>query len=243
MKVFLHGSNAAGGVYQTDAVTFDGVNDTLSENAGNFFNDKRALLSVWVKLNTTPPLNWPRVISDAGITLQRTGAGEDWELTFWSAGSFQEARFVMTHSSTDTGWHHIMANINSNTQDVNCYFDGVAQTNLASGPALDVFLSFGGVEFVAAHVSSASASVADFYWTVSDDIDLSVAANRLKFRSASGKPVFLGDTAELPTGLSGIMFFKGNASVWNTPDNTGSAADIDFVMTGAVTDSATSPSD
>lgn len=71
---------------------------------------------------------------------------------------------------------------------------------------------------------------------VDGDIPL---ATRRKFFDASGKPVYLGESGEIPTGVAPAIFFSGNATGFATNRGTGGA----FTLVGALTNASTSPSD
>lgn len=71
-------------------------------------------------------------------------------------------------------------------------------------------------------------------------IDFSVEANRRKFISASGKPVYLGANGELPTGTAPLLFFSGDADHIGTNRGT---SPLTFVTNGTLTNASTSPSD
>jgi hypothetical protein len=83
-----------------------------------------------------------------------------------------------------------------------------------------------------------SADVADLYINFAASLDLSVVANRRKFISAAGKPVFLGADGSLPTGSPPAVFMSGPTADWHTNKGAGGG----FTENGALTDGAVVPS-
>jgi len=63
---------------------------------------------------------------------------------------------------------------------------------------------------------------------------------RRKFITADGKPVFLGDDGELPTGVSPVVFLSGDETEFATNRGTGGAFTVEA---GALAAASTSPSD
>jgi len=88
-----------------------------------------------------------------------------------------------------------------------------------------------------------NACFAEVYFAPAQYLDLSVVANRRKFISASGRPVYLGADGSRPTGTAPIMYQRladgAAASTFATNLGTGG----DFTITGTLTTGSTSPSD
>lgn len=157
-------------------------------------------------------------------------------------------------------WHHISASWNyvfpAVAGNISMYVDGVVQVdgvngcNLSQG-ATDENLAyaakgnswtqgskslnfdtgdFGGPRFF-------NGCVSNLYFNIDERVDLTVQANREKFRTGAGKPVYLGATGQLPTG-SQPAFYAENGEL-NT--NEGYAEDLPVVL-GTVTDCSDAPS-
>lgn len=81
-------------------------------------------------------------------------------------------------------------------------------------------------------------------WFDTTWMDLTVTANRRKFRSAAGQPVFLGTQGQIPTGSQPLIYCslptKG-LSVASFATNRGSGGG--FTITGALDIGSSSPSD
>lgn len=75
--------------------------------------------------------------------------------------------------------------------------------------------------------------MADLFFT-NQFLDLSVPANLAKLCTASGQPVYMGDTAQLPTGTQAKVAFSGNAAHWMAGNGRGSLGG--WTPTGTLTD-------
>lgn len=69
-------------------------------------------------------------------------------------------------------------------------------------------------------------------WFNTEYLDITVQANREKFRSSSGHPVNLGSNGSTPTGNQPLLYFHKQVPNWH--DNSGSAGA--FTMTGTLVD-------
>lgn len=69
-------------------------------------------------------------------------------------------------------------------------------------------------------------------------MDLTIQANRRKFRTASGRPAFLGADGSLISGSQPIVYLKGTGAAMNV--NSGSAGN--FTVVGDLTNPTTTPS-
>lgn len=70
--------------------------------------------------------------------------------------------------------------------------------------------------------------LADVYFAPGQYLDLSVEANRRKFITAGGEPVFLGATGSLPTGTAPKIYLRNPPASFGTNSGNGG----DFVITG-----------
>lgn len=73
--------------------------------------------------------------------------------------------------------------------------------------------------------------------------NITVKANRRKFISANGKPVFLGTDGSKPTGTPPIVFLSQQRNDTPNTFNINRGTGGDFTITGTLTESTTSPSD
>ena len=80
--------------------------------------------------------------------------------------------------------------------------------------------------------------LADFWVDVGTYLDLTVAANRRKFISATGQPMYLGPDGSLPIGKKPDLFFTGDADDWHTNKGAGGGG---FTENGAIEDALDRP--
>jgi hypothetical protein len=139
-------------------------------------------------------------------------------------------------------WHHVALSFDlavagarhmmiDGVEDVDYFTHGDAALDVAAGDGCSIGAPVGGAENWRYQGDIADVFIASQY------IDLSVAANLQKFRSAAGKPVNLGGDGSEPLGVVPEICLKGPASAWGT--NIGSG--VDFTRHGTFTD-ASSPS-
>jgi len=116
----------------------------------------------------------------------------------------------------------------STDEDIGWAARGNAWTQGSAGANFDGG-GFGGPRFF-------DGCLSNFYLNIDEHLDITIQANREKFRDGSGNPVFLGADGSIPTGNQ-PAFYAANGEL-NT--NDGYAEDLP-VITGAVTDCADAP--
>lgn len=86
-------------------------------------------------------------------------------------------------------------------------------------------------------------ALAEFYFAPAQYLDFSIVANRRKFISGGGKPVFLGSDGSLPTGIAPLVYqhLADGEAVANFATNRGSGGN--FAISGTLDTASTSPSD
>jgi hypothetical protein len=231
--------------YEANAVRFDGSNDYLNRGADLTSNadSKLGIISFWYKFaggDGSLMRIWTSHDGPSDVALQK---GTDNKFKFLLQGA--SASYLDLRSSTaytaDGTWHHLMAAWDVGNAVSYLYVDG-------SDDKDEVLNIDGTIEYVktdhqmGANQSGASKidwEVADFYFNTAETIDLSSASNRLKFRSAAGKPVDLGiDDGSKPTGSQPIVYFANPTATWHTNLGFGGG----FTESGELTDAADSPS-
>lgn len=85
--------------------------------------------------------------------------------------------------------------------------------------------------------------ITEFFWEQTQYPDLSVEANRLKFRTAQGKPADLGPGGIFPFGVKPTVYLTGRHPSEPARFALNYAANGDFTFNGTPTFSATGPSD
>lgn len=190
-------------------------------------------------------------------TAPQTG-GTTFIMNLFSTGG--QTGLTMGHAGGMVGgqWHHFLYSW-ENTFPVDApnhltvffdgvqSFDGVGGANLAQANVdLDLAYASKGNSWTQGSRSQnfdgggnerfLNGCLSNFYFNIDERIDITVQANREKFRSALGEPVFLGVDGSIPTGNQ-PAWFSANGEL---NPNAGYAEDLP-VITGAVTDCATAP--
>ena len=238
-----------GGRYQARAVTFDGTNDYLTRG-GDFTGNadgKLGIVSFWVKINN----NQTNVFYDNGATGQQyffCDAGGAFQLEFENSGGTNTLAINSAGGLflAANGWKHVLASWDVGNGLARLFVDDVEQSNagfITNNNTIDYTDSS---HFVCADTGSGNrlnGDIADFYFNNAEYIDLSIEANRRKFISSAGKPVYLGNNGELPTGTSPRLFLSlaQGAAVSTFATNKGTGGGM--TITGTLAEAATSPSD
>ena len=201
---------------------------------------KVGIFSIWFK-NTalTGGNNW---LGEA------SGAGTD--LLFSATNEFRvdigpvDVR-GLTVFTVDGLWHHVLTSWDLSVPEANYYRDGVDDKNIIS--IVDSTIDYTSIAWALGaraglNSGNINADVAEYYFNTMDYLDFTVAGNRALFRTAEGKPAFLGTNGELPTGTSPLIYFNGDAATYNAGHNLGTGGDFAFEQ-GSVIDASSSPSD
>lgn len=231
-----------------DAAVFDGTNDYLTRGGEltGLSDGKAGTVSFWLLMNGGDGVA-QRVISstNARFTVARS-AGNQINVTGRSSvpGVVLENRSTSTIVAA-TGWTHVMASWDLAASASSMWFDGVQET-LATDTKVDTAIDYTDTEFsIGGHTAGTllcNASIADL-WFAGSYIDLTVAANRLKFLRADGKPEFLGDDGSIPLGTAPAVYCRLQDGEAASAFAVNRGAGGGFTVTGALTSDATSPSD
>jgi len=240
------------GSYNPNAVRFDGVNDRLNSDALTGASDsKRWTGSFWFRTDSNANME----IFD---TDQTAGGGD---LSFILNQSVTDRIEVQASNSADTSilylrtdsfsglddgqWHHVMWSVDMNdSAKRHLYLDGVAGTLSAITWTNDLidfdtnatnWLIIGRNNLGADYIGD----LADFWMDAGTYIDFSDEANRRKFTSASGMPIYLGPDGSIPTGAQPDIFLSGDTVNWHTNKGSGGG----FTENGALTTASSQPGD
>lgn len=236
---------AAPAGYITTGVKFD--QDRVESNGSltgpNMGDGKLFTCSFWFRRPASGTAG--RFYHNQGARLEIRWSSD--QIRVVSSGSRIDAQTTTAITDT-TSWHHFIISFDlTDTGKRHLYVDGVSDATWTTYVNDNIIFqrtnhAVGSQE--GTDLNNLKENLADFWFAPNQYIDLSMAANRLLFRSVAGKPVFLGNNGELPTATGPVIFFQGDAAVWNAGTNKGTAQN--FTMeggSGAVTDSITSPSD
>jgi hypothetical protein len=237
----LPGGATSPSPYVTASVRFDGANDYLGIASFTGQADtKIGIISYWANHKGGNGSTF-ELISPVGDG-EDVRRGSDNKVYF---DGYPSPDFTGNTAMTDaTGWHHILMSWDSVAGRVQLYVDNVDDINTSSSSNADTkwtptsWVFFANSGFAMKY----NADIADFYFNIDDNLDISVAANRLKFISG-GKPVSLGDDGSLPTGEAPMVFLKADAATpANFANNLGSGGGT-LSITGSLTNGESSPTD
>lgn len=230
-----------------NAVLFDGTNDHLSRDAGltGAVDGENFLLSLWFEMLGGDGVGQSIVIgplsrislsressNKIGFFIRTAAAAQLWN---WSSD-------LLFNVATNPGWNHLLlAGRFDVTPVAHAFMNDVALaiTEITAPTNGDIDWTETDL-FVGANDGSSrmNGNLSEVYLT-DEFLDISVESNRRKFIGSDLKPVDLGTGGITPTGTAALVFFSGATVDWHT--NKGTAGG--FTETGALTDSATSPSD
>jgi hypothetical protein len=232
----------------TQAVEFDGASDRLQYSGALAGSDSTNFLcSLWFYHDTADTESKGNFIigqkSGSKILVfdGLNGAGDGKVYIYLrDSGGTTRLQIQTANEYWDGEWHHMMASWNGTTAHL--YIDGVSDkvenTNSNSAIAWN-FCDTWGVGGRYDGLETNESHLAEVYCT-NEYLDLSSSANRDKFFDSTNRtPVSLGTDGSTPTGTQPLIYFSGEASVWNAGTNFGSTTG--WSMGGSVTDSTVEP--
>lgn len=235
-----------------DSADFDGSNDFLARGAdlsGNA-DSKSGILSVWVRFDSGTGAQ--RIIgsngdNDQGFESQRRSSSGAFEIIGRNAAG-TDILLLRTSASFVAGatWRHFLASWDLATGAGHLYVNDVSDlgsstlTNDTIDYAEDNYGVGGNPVSGAVKLDGA---LAELYFAPGQYLDLSILANRRKFISNTGKPVWLGANGSAPTGTAAIVYLHldNSEAVANFATNRGTGGN--FSITGTLETGSTSPSD
>jgi hypothetical protein len=235
----------AGGRSWGQAVRFDGSNDYLNRGTSltGLSDGTSGTISFWFRPHQTYNA------SNAGGIICASGTGIDQGLYVVLANAIDgKLQIRASDSSTNaildirasmadlvTGsTYHVMASwVTGGNRRLYVNGGNVISTSVNTAGNIDWAGSGRGLA-IGSFTNGSNKINADIgeFWFTPTYIDLSVEANRLKFRTAAGKPADLGRLGEKPTGSQPLVYFTGGAPSWNAGTNRGTGGA--FTMSGAV---------
>ena len=244
------GLGGDGSQYRANAAQFDGSNDFLrlaGDLTGNS-DGKAGTFSAWIdftggdggqqiivqKHNVTPTSRFFIVRTTGDVfNIQGFNSAGTGILSVTSTGTYTAA----------SGWVHLLIAFNLATPVARLFVNDVddeAGGSTETDDTIDFATGDGNwnIGTNSSDTEKVDADVADF-WFDDSFIDISTEANRRLFSNPNGKPVFLGETGQLPTGSPPLVFLSGATVAWHTNLGTGGG----FTETGTLTDGGSSPND
>lgn len=239
---------AAADSYYARAVVFDGTNDYLNRAALTGVADGTSgTVSMWLRFTGKDDQN--QFIFDQGALFRFSREQSDavtvayrrkLSITLQASGPSIRINYRSGMALELNNWYSILISWNT-ASSIEVYINDVLDT-----PALLTVVA-GNINYdLPIYVGSTTvpanqmqADAAEIWMDLTTKIDFAVEANRRLFIDPGGKPVFLGENGELPTGSSPDVYLKGPAASWGTNYGTGG----NFTVVGTFTDASTSPSD
>lgn len=227
---YMPGSAGRFGAEFDGSASFMTRGGDLTNNADGRFG----ILSVWAYL--TDAAVTMRMIDTANsrFAIQHSATHE-----IIISGVSPSAVGVLTLQTTNIAPHfqyvHLLASWNMTTGAAKFYMNDVDETNLVlmtTGNDIDYTDTehyFGRSAFPIFHLDGA---ISEFYLNTAEYIDLSIEANRRKFISAQGKPVFMGANGSAPTGNQPIIYFNKRYNEFQINNGYGG----DYGVTGSLED-------
>lgn len=227
------------------ATHFDAATDsyTKATNLLGLADGKTGTVSFWARLDggdaTTMTLFVPTGGGNERLTVRRD-SGNKWDVR----GSNSTPTLILelrstTSYTTSVTWRHVMSSWDMGNALSNMYVDGASNINVST------FTN----DTIAYNPSSLGAAIGgrtngtnlfngciSGLWFDTTYVDLSVAANRLKFRTAEGKPAYLGVRGEKPTGSQPAFYSRSGSGL----DQRGSGGQM-AVVAGSPTVCSTTP--
>jgi len=219
---------------------FDGTNDYMARTSAltGSANSKNIIVSAWFKITGG---------DGSGRTIIATGlsAGSNsfyvqlrFNNTIRLYGTNSGGSTILTIDSNDTflagsGWHHILLACQMNTAGArHLYIDNVENMTVDTFTNDSIALT-GDKWDIGANRDNAAlwfGELCEIYVNISQYIDITQSSNRLKFRSATAKPVDIGSDGSTPTGTAPIVYLKDPYTSFGTNSGTGG----NFTVTGAL---------
>ena len=234
------------GLY-ANGVVFDGTNDYLTKSGAwiGISDSKLGSLSFWFRRTATGVTENIFLLDDGnGNSVVRFDPTDKLTVIFGRAGTTSTALSVTTNTTfNDTNWHHVAVDWSMNNPANRSYYvDGVVEAANWS-QYLNQTLRYDVADYsIGANpsgVSKFTGELAELYFNAGVRVGFDNAVTRAQFIDNRAKPVFLGSDGSRPTGTAPILFLTGKTDSWHTNKGTGGG----FTENGALTTSATSPSD
>lgn len=219
---------------------FDGTNDNLLRGGAltGLADGQQGTLSVWVKSNGGDGV--AQVLLGSALSrvqFQKT-ASNQWQ--FFARNSSGTNILVHTHATSQiagSSIRHLLISFDLNAGVSQYYQDDVSAANastLIQGGTIDYDVTNWAIGSTTASGSKINGEIGEL-WFSNTYIDLSVSANRQKFRSSGGIPVNLGSDGSTPTGLAPLIYLSHrNTDVSAASFATNRGAGGNFNITGSL---------
>lgn len=240
--------------FNMDSADFDGTNDFTGRGADLTGNgdSKLGVFSGWLRLDggdgSALRIITHATVTNAGIRVSRaTFSGQANRLgvtAFNAAGTtILQLRSSVAYTASAT-WLHLLMSWDMASAS-HLYVSDVDRKDSVTftDDTIDYTQSDYGIGGATDGSDKFNGALAELYFAPGQYLDFSTEANRRKFITAGGKPVYLGPTGALPTGTAPLVYFHldKNEAVANFATNRGTGGN--FSITGTLETGSTSPSD
>lgn len=247
MKPALHmgisSHRKACSLFRVRGVQFDGASSALSSTGLSGVSDSQKFtLSLWFKPDAQSSA---ALLAFAASSVWKAGvltsvsAGGTWAL-FRNAAGTNGINYVFGWPAQSL-WHHVLISADTSMPVGMLYVDDVP-TVLTVTSGINFNFSAGTVLVGARSGGYFPGSLAEVWLMPGTYMDLTVAANRRKFRTADGRPVDLGSTGSTPTGSQPPLYLSVRASGSANDFATNRGSGGDFSVLGSPSLSTSSPS-
>ena len=236
-----------------NAVDFNGSNQRITFSNATLSNSSTGIFSVWFRQDIADAAAhtiWDDGSTSAYIQLRyASNKGLDFNLRSLAGDIYRYRSANDSYNSTGV-WHHFLAswdvNAAAGARTVHIYEDDSDNTGSAlsitdTGSAYSVYYNGGGGSSALGVTGTSdfwNGCLAEVYFAPNQYLDLTVEANRRKFRSPTGSPVSLGADGSTPTGVAPYLYLQNPASTFNI--NSGSGPD-GTVVNGPLSGCSTIP--
>ena len=236
------------------AADFDGTSDYMLRGGTltGASDSKSGILSVWIRLDGGDGATL-RIL---GSSVSAGTAADRWRSSRLSTNKFiivgnNAAGTVILQMLSTTSytagatWLHLLTSWNLAATVGHLYVNGV-EDQAAGGTFTDDTLDYSVGDWGVGGDSNAGSKMngcmTELYFAPGQFLDFSDAANRAKFRTTTGVPMYLGADGSLPTGTAPLVYQRVAAGAAVTTFATNIGTGGDFSITGTLDLSSTSPS-
>lgn len=232
--------------YTVNPVEFDGTNDYLRTTYGGATSPTEISGSFWIKRNSLSAGFSPVVLyADDGTNGRfriRLPFSTDPDTLLFDAQNVAGTNERMMNSSVRIladRWYHVLFSLDaSDGAERQVYINDIDSSAPDTDTLTEIGLGSSGFINVGGEAAGGNnkldGGLAEVWVDFGNYIDWSIEANRRKFITARGKPVYLSTDGSVATGTAPDVFLSGDTATWHTNDGSNSG----FTENGALTDGA-----
>lgn len=230
-----------------DAADFDGSSDYMTRGADFTSNadSKKGIFSGWFRIDGGDG-TLRRILTSQNfrfVVVMQTS--NPFVIAFSNSSGTTLLNMTSSAFTAGASWRHLLASWDMGAGATHLYVDGVSDKAIVTGPTDDTIDYTDSDWRVGASPSATqlwNGAMAEVYFAPGQYLDFSKTKNVRKFRSADGKPVFLGSDGRKPTGAAPIMYLHlaDAETVSNFATNRGTGGN--FSITGTLDTASSSPS-